>query len=141
MTIDSPRIAREYVKGLSQVQEGRFGDDPTDIIMQQIAVGLTNESILKPVLDTIKPYPDAEIATLDQLMKRLRKAVTVRRQKDGVGVAVSYVHPDPFIAQAVTAQLAMKMQEDKLKRREDLVETTTEFISVELERVQKELFD
>ena len=139
MTIDSPRIAKEYVKGLSQGQEGRFGDDPTDIIMQQIAIGLTNESILKPLLDTVKPYPNAETATSDQLMKRLRKAVTVRRQKDGVGVAVSYVHPDPFIAQAVTALLAMKLQEDNLKRREDLVETTTEFISVELERIKSEL--
>ncbi len=139
MTIDSPRIAKEYVKGLSQGQEGKHGDDPMDIFVQQIAVGLTNESILMPVLDTLKPYPDAEMATSGQLMKRLRRAVTVTKPKDGVGVAVSYVNQDPFMAQRVTAMLATKLHEDNLKRREGVVETTTEFISVELERVKSEL--
>ncbi len=139
MTIDSPRIAKEYVKGLSQAQEGRYGDDPTAMIVQQIALGLTNESILMPVLDTVKPYPDAGSASVAQLMKRLRKAVTVGKPKDGMGVAVTYVNPDPFMAQAVTALLAMKLQEDNLKRREGLVATTTEFLSVELERVKGDL--
>jgi len=57
----------------------------------------------------------------------------------GVGAAISYTHSDPFMAQAVTALLAVKLQEDNLKRREGLVETTTEFISVELERVKGDL--
>ena len=139
MTIDSPRIAKEYVKGLSQAQEARYGDDPMVILVQQIVIGLTNASILMPVLDTLKPYPDAERASSDQLMKRLRKAVTVGKPKDGVGVAVTYVNPDPLMAQAVTALLAMKLQEDNLQRREGLVETTTEFLSVELERVKGDL--
>ena len=139
MTIDSPRIAKESFKGFSQAQEARYGEDSTAIIMQQIALELTNQSILMPVLDTLKPYPDPERPSSDQLMKRLRKAVTVAKPKDGVGVAVSYVNPDPFMAQAVTALLAMKLQEDNLKRREGLVETTTEFLSVELERVKGEL--
>jgi succinoglycan biosynthesis transport protein ExoP len=137
MTIDSPRIAREYVKGLAQ--EGKYNEDPTAIIAQQITLGLTNKSILMPVLETLKPYPDAERASSDQLMKRLRNAVTAGKPKDGVGVAVSYVNPDPFMAQAVTALLAVKLQEDNLKRREGLVETTTEFLSVELERVKADL--
>ena len=139
MTIDSPRIAQEYVKGLSQGQEGRYHEDPTAFIVQQIALGLTNESILLPVLDTLKPYPDAEPASSDELMKRLRKAVTIAKPKDGVGVAVSYVNPNPVMAQAVTALLAMKLHEDNLTRRGGLVETTTEFLSVELERVKGEL--
>ena len=139
MMIESPRIPKEYFKGLSQAQEGRYGEDSTAIIMQQIALGLTNQSILMPVLDTLKPYPDAGTASSDELMKRLRKAVTFGKPKDGMGVAVSYVNPDPFMAQAVTARLAMKLQEDNLKRREGLVETTTEFLSVELERVKGEL--
>lgn len=137
MTIDSSRIVKEYVKGLAQ--EGRHGEDPTAIIVQQIALGLTNKSILMPVLETLKPYPDAGGASSDQLMKRLRKAVTVGKPKDGVGVAVSYVNQDPFMAQAVTALLAVKLQEDNLKRREGLVETTTEFLSVELDRVKGDL--
>jgi len=137
MTIDSPRIAKEYVKGLSQ--EGKPFEDPWAAIMQQISLGLTNKSILMPVLDTLKPYPDAEGASPEALMKRLRKAVTVTKPKDGVGVAVSYVNPDPFIAQAVTALLAVRLQEDNLKRREGLVETTTEFLSAELEKVKGDL--
>jgi polysaccharide chain length determinant protein (PEP-CTERM system associated) len=139
ITIDSPRIAKEYVKGLSQAQEGRYGDDPTAIILQQVALGLTNKSILMPVLETLKPYPDAEGAPPDFLMKRLRKAVVVGRPKDGVGVAVSYVNSDPHMAQAVTALLCVRLQEDNLKRREGLVETTTEFLSVELEKVKGDL--
>lgn len=137
LTIDSPRIAKEYVKGLSQ--DGKPFDDPSIVIMQQITLGLTNKSILMPVLDTLKPYPEAEKASSDQLMKRLRKAVSVGKPKDGVGVALSYVNPDPFIAHAVTTLLAVKLQEDNLKRRESLVETTTEFLSVELERVKGDL--
>ena len=137
LTIDSPRIAKEYVKGLSQ--EGKPFEDPAVVIMQQITLGLTSKSILMPVLETLKPYPDAERASSDQLMKRLRKAVTVGKPKDGVGVALSYVNPDPFIAHAVTTLLAVKLQEDNLKRRESLVETTTEFLSAELERVKGDL--
>ena len=72
-------------------------------------------------------------------MKRLRKAVTIAKPKDGLGVAVSYVNSDPFMAQAVTALLAVRLQEDHLKRREGLVETTTQFLSVELERVKGDL--
>ena len=146
VTIDSPRIAKEYVKGLSQAQEGRYNDDPVAIIVQQIALGLTNKSILMPVLDTLKPYSDAEAEgqSSDQLMKRLRKAIVVGKPKDkdgagGVGVAISYTHTDPHMAQAVTGLLAVKLQEDNLTRREGLVGTTTEFLSVELDRVKGDL--
>jgi succinoglycan biosynthesis transport protein ExoP len=137
ITIDSPRIAKEYVKGLSQ--EGRPFEDPWVVIMQQISLGLTNRSILMPVLETLKPYPGAEGVPPDTLMKWLRKAVMVGRPKDGVGVSISYVNPDPFMAQAVTALLCVKLQEDNLKRREGLVVTTTEFLSVELEKVKGDL--
>jgi len=139
MTIDSPRIAKEYVKGLSQGQEGRYGEDPAALVMQQIAMGLTNKSILMPVLDSLKPYPDAEKESSDQLMKRLRKAVTFGKPKDGVGVAVSYVNPDPLMAQSVAALLAVKLHEDSLKRREGIIETTSAFLSIELERVKSDL--
>jgi uncharacterized protein involved in exopolysaccharide biosynthesis len=60
VTIDSPRIAKEYVKGLSQAQEGRYNEDPVAIVIQQVSLGLTNKSILMPVLETLKPYSDAE---------------------------------------------------------------------------------
>ena len=139
MTIDSPRIAKEYVKGLSQGQEGRYGEDPAALVMQQIAMGLTNKSILMPVLESLKPYPDAEKESPDQLMKRLRKAVTFGKPKDGVGVAVSYVNPDPLMAQSVATLLAVKLHEDSLKRREGIVETTSAFLSIELERAKTEL--
>ena len=137
VTIDSPRIAKEYVKGLSQ--EGRPFEDPSVVIMQQVTLGLTNKSILMPVLDTLKPYPDAEKTSSDLLMKRLRKTITVVKPKDGMGVVISYTHADPHMAQAVTALLAVKLQEDNLKRREGLVETTTEFLSAELDRVKGDL--
>ena len=137
VTIDSPRIAKEYMKGLAQ--EAKYNEDPLTLILQQVTLALTNKSILMPVLETLKPYSDAGRVSSDELMKRLRKAVTVGKHKDGVGVVVSYVNPDPFMAQAVTALLAVTLQEDNLKRREGLVETTTEFISVELERVKGQL--
>ena len=137
LTIDSPRIAKEYVKWLSQ--EGKPYDDPSIVMMQQIALGFTNKSILLPVLETLKPYPEAERASSDQLMKRLRKSITLSKPKDGVGIALSYVNADPFMAHAVTNLLTAKLQEDNLKRREGLVETTTEFLSAELERVKGDL--
>jgi polysaccharide biosynthesis transport protein len=139
MTIDSPRIAKEYVKGLGQ--EGRYDQDSTAIIMPQISLALTNKSILMPILDTLKPYSDPEDKkqSSDQLMKRLRKATVVGRPKDGVGVSISYAHSDPHMAQAVAAFLAVKLQEDNLRRREGLVETTTEFLSVELDRLKGDL--
>jgi polysaccharide chain length determinant protein (PEP-CTERM system associated) len=146
VTIDSPRIAKEYVKGLSQAQEGRYNDDPVAIVIQQVSLGLTNKSILMPVLDVLKPYSDAEGEgqSSDQQMKRLRKSLVVGKPKDkdggvGVGVAISYTHADPHMAQAVVSLLAVKLQEDNLTRREGLVVTTTEFLSVELDRVKGEL--
>jgi polysaccharide chain length determinant protein (PEP-CTERM system associated) len=138
LTVDSPRIAKEYVKGLSQ--DGRH-DDPIVAVIQQINLELTNKSILIPVLDTLKPYHNgkSEEKTSDGLIKRLRKSIVVERAKEGVGVAVTYVHSDPYMAQAVLALLAVKLQEENLKRREDLMETTTEFLSAELDRVKQEL--
>ena len=72
-------------------------------------------------------------------MKRLRKAITVTRPKDGLGIGISYQHSDPYVAQAVAALLVVKLQEDNSKRREGLIETTTEFLSAELNRVKGEL--
>ncbi|MEC4888820.1 MAG: AAA family ATPase [Nitrospira sp.] len=137
LTVDSPRIAKEYVKGVSP--DGKAYEDPAVAVMQQVSIGLTSKTILMPVLETLKPYPEAERASPDQLMKRLRKAVTIGRPKDGVGVSISYVHSDPRMAQEVLALLCLKLQEDNLKRRENLVETTTEFLSAELERVKGDL--
>ena len=137
MTIDSPRIAKEYVKGLAQ--EGRYNDDPTVIILQQVTLALTNKSILMPILDTLKPDADAELVSSDILMKRLRKSVVLGRPKEGIGISISYTHSEPHMAQAVTALLARNLQEDHMKRREGIVETTTEFLSVELERVKGDL--
>jgi|CXWL01.1.fsa_nt_gi polysaccharide chain length determinant protein (PEP-CTERM system associated) len=146
VTIDSPRIAKEYVKGLSPTQEGRYNDDPAAIIMQQVSLGLTNKSILMPVLETLKPYSDAgaQGQSPDQLMKRLRKAIVVGKPKErdggvGVGIAISFTHTDPHMAQAVATALAVQLQEDNLTRREGVVEMTTEFLSVELERVKGDL--
>ena len=137
VTIDSPKVAKDYVKGLSP--EGRLLDDPATMAMQQVMIGLTNKSMLLPILDNLKPYSDTEDASSESSMKRLRKAITVVKPKDGVGVAISYTHSDPHMAQAVAALLAVKLQEDNAKRREGLVENTTEFISAELDRVKADL--
>ncbi|MDH4187153.1 MAG: hypothetical protein OEV08_09155, partial [Nitrospira sp.] len=137
VTIDSPRIAKDYVKGLGQ--EAKFNEDPTTLVMQQVLLALTNRSILMPIIETLKPYPNAESASPDQLMRQLRKAVTVGKPKDSVGVAVSYFNADPFMAQAVTALLAVKLQEDNINRRESLIATTTDFLSAELERMKRDL--
>lgn len=137
ITIDSPRIAKEYVKGLSQ--DGRPFEDPWVAMMQQINLGLTNKSILMPVLETLKPYPGGEGTPSDALMKRLRRSVVVGRPKDGIGVSISFTHSDPYMAQSVTALLCSTLQEDNFKRREGLVETTAEFLSAELERVKGDL--
>ena len=137
VTIDSPKVAKDYVKGLSP--EGRLLDDPAAMAMQQVMIGLTNKSMLLPILDNLKPYSDTEDASSESLMKRLLKAITVAKPKDGVGVAISYTHSDPHVAQAVATLLAVTLQEDNAKRREGLVENTTEFISVELDRVKADL--
>lgn len=137
VTIDSPRISKDYVKGLSQ--EGRPFDDPVILAMQQVAVGLTNKSILLPVLEVLNPYPEMADAGQESLIKRLRKSVTVAKAKEGVGVAISYTHSDPHMAQDVTALLTVKLQEDNVTRREGLVENTTKFLSLELERVKVDL--
>lgn len=137
ITIDSPRVAKDYVKGLSP--EGRPNEDPSLLVLQQVTIGLTNKSILMPILDTLKPYSTEGGVSTEVLLKRLRKAITVAKPKDGVGVAISYTHSDPHVSQAVAVLLAGKLQEDNLRRREGLVENTTEFISAELDRVKADL--
>lgn len=138
VTIDSPKVAKDYVKGLGGA-EGKWGDDPATVAIQQVTIGLTNKSVLLPIIENLKPYPDSRDATAETLMKRLRRAVTVAKPKDGVGIAISYQHFDPYVAQAVAALLAAKLQEDNAKRREGLIETTAEFLSAELNRMKAEL--
>ncbi len=138
VTIDSPKVSKDYVKGLGG-GEGRGFEDPAVVVMQQVMLGLTNETVLLPLIETVKPYLDREDQTPELMMKRLRKAITVERPKEGLGVGISYQHFDPHVAQAVAALLVVKLQEDNAKRREGLIETTTEFLSVELNRVKEEL--
>jgi polysaccharide chain length determinant protein (PEP-CTERM system associated) len=138
MTIDSPKVSKDYVKGLGGA-EGRGGEDPATVAMQQVSLALTNKSVLVPIIETMKPYPDSEEATEESLIKRLRVAITVARPKEGPGITISYQHSDPHVAQAVAALLIVKLKEDNAKRREGLIETTTEFLSVELNRMKAEL--
>ncbi|MBX3324405.1 MAG: AAA family ATPase [Nitrospira sp.] len=138
VTIDSPKVAKDYVKGLGGA-EGRGFEDPATIAMQQVTIGLTNKSVLLPIIENLKPYPDSRDETAESMMNRLRKAVTVAKPKDGVGIAISFQHFDPHLAQAAAALLAAKLQEDNAKRREGLIETTTEFLSTELKRMKGEL--
>lgn len=135
VTIDSPKVAKDYVKGLGG-SEGRGGDD---VAMQQIMLALTNKSVLLPIMERMKPYPVGVDATAESLINRLRRDITLSKPKDGIGIMISYVHSDPLIAQGVLALLPVMLQEDNAKRREGLVETTTEFLSGELERIKGEL--
>lgn len=135
VTIDSPKVAKDYVKGLGG-SEGRGGDD---VAMQQIMLALTNKSVLLPIMERMKPYPVGVDATAESLVNRLRKDIVLSKPKDGIGIVISYVHSDPLIAQGVLALLPVTLQEDNAKRREGLIETTTEFLSSELERVKGEL--
>lgn len=139
VTIDSPKVSKDYVKGLGGSEAKGF-EDPTTVAIQQVLLGLTNKSVLLPIIKSMNLYPDKEDATEESLMKRLRKAITVTKPKEeGLGIAISYQHSDPHVAQAVAALLIVKLQEDNTKRREGLIETTTEFLSAELNRVKGEL--
>ena len=138
VTIDSPKVSKDYVKGLGGV-EGRGFEEQANMAMQQITLSLTNKSMLLPIIEAINPYPDSKDATAESLMKRLRKAITVARPKEGLGITLSYQHSDPHMAQAVVSLLVVKLQEDNTKRREGLIETTTEFLSAELNRMKGEL--
>lgn len=138
VTIDSPKVAKDYVKGLGGA-EGKAFEDPTTLAMQQIMVALTTKSVMLPVIENMNPYPGSGDQTAESLMKRLRRAITVAKPKDGVGIAISYQHSDPHVAQAIASLLVAKLQEDNAKRREGLIETTTEFLSAEMNRVKEEL--
>lgn len=138
VTIDSPKVAKDYVKGLGGT-EGRGFEDPATIAMQQITIGLTNKSVLLPIIENLNPYPDSRDETAESKMNRLRKALTVAKPKDGVGIAISFQYSDPHVAQAVVALLVAKLREDNTKRREGLIETTAEFLSTELDRMKGEL--
>ncbi|MDF0665660.1 MAG: AAA family ATPase [Nitrospira sp.] len=138
VTIDSPKVAKDYVKGLGG-SEGRGFEDPEAVAIQQMLLSLTNQSVLMPIIENIKPYPDSEHETAESLMKLLRRGITVARPRDGIGIGISYRHSDPDMAQAVVAFLVVKLQEDNAKRREGLIETTTEFLSAELNRIKGEL--
>lgn len=138
VTIDSPKVAKDYVKGLGG-SEGRGYEDPVIVALQQVQLALTNNSVLLPIIENLKPYPNSEEETEQFLIKRLRKAIIVERPKEGLGIGISYQHSDPHMAQAVAALLVVKLQEDNAKRREGLIETTTEFLSAELNRIKGEL--
>ena len=138
VTIDSPRVSKDYVKGYSAMGERPYGDQMA-AAMQQVMVELTNSSVLTPVLDTLKPYPEDAGKPFELSILRLRKSIAVARPKDGIGVAISFLHSDPHLAQAGAALLAVKLQEDNLKRRGGVLENTTEFLSAELEKMKAEL--
>ena len=138
VTIDSPKVAKDYVKGLGGT-EGRGFEDPAAVAMHQVTAALTNKSVLLPIIEKVKPYPVWGDMQAESLVNSLRRNITLSRSKDGIGVAISFTHTNPLIAQEVMVLLPVMLQEDNAKRREGLIETTTEFLSSELERVKGEL--
>jgi polysaccharide biosynthesis transport protein len=135
ITIDSPKVVKDYVKGLGGGAEGRGFEDPVTAVMH----ALTNKSVLLPIIKNLNPYPGSGDEAVERLINRLRKDITLSKTKDGIGITLSYIHSDPRVAQGVMALLPVTLQEDGAKRREGLIETTTQFLSSELERVKREL--
>jgi polysaccharide chain length determinant protein (PEP-CTERM system associated) len=134
ITIDSPKVAKDYMKGLGGT-EGRGVEDP----LTSVTHALTNKSVLLPIIKNMNPYPGSGDEAVEPLINRLRREITLSKAKDGIGIVISYVHSDPLVAQGVMALLPIALQEDSAKRREKLIETTTQFLSDELDRIKGEL--
>lgn len=130
--VDNQKIPENYVHSVV----GGSVSERIVTIQQQVL----SRTVLSSVIDEFDLYHDAASGVgREAAIEGMRKKIKVET-KGGPGVAhvdafsIAFSHNDPVIAQKVTAKLASQFIDQNLRSREQLVQGTTEFLTVELER-------
>ncbi len=88
--------------------------------------------------------PETDARDMAQLVQKMRANITVQliqrpRDPQVTAFRVAYVAENPQMAQAVTSELTNLFINENLKAREQMAESTTDFIDTELEAARKTL--
>ena len=154
--VEQQKIPSEYVKSLIQVSMTKL----LSTIRQQIM----SRTLLRKVVEEFDPYPQVQDPkpltvlqkaldrfgvfsgwsgrplTQDEMINKTREGINIKTiggRGNFDGFSISFDHEDPEMAMKVTNRLAMMFIETNLQIREDMVEGTTEFLELELERLRE----
>ena len=117
--------------------------------LQSISQQILSRTRLLVIIDKLHLYPNKahHVLTPDGRVDQMRRDIgDIELVKDPLNGAItafriSYVAPDPHIAQQVTGELANLFIEDNVKVREQESEKTTRFIESQLESARANLSD
>ncbi len=128
------------------------GDFVRPVITQGIAERLRtmqeqilSRTRLQPIIEQFELFKDeTPNANMEQLVNRMRKAVTVSLVTSGerqeiTGFSISFSYNDPRIAQEVCGQITSMFTTENLRSRERSAEGTTKFLNTELQDAKQKL--
>ena len=143
--MEETKIPKDYVVGIIE---------PGDLVQKRIwrvSQRVTSPKLVGRVIEELKLYEeDVKKYGLGAVSNRVRSAIEVEEvwtegtqgRKTRMPVeafTLSFSHEDPVTAMEVTSALASNFLEQNLILREQIVESTSEFLDVELKRAKVEL--
>jgi len=143
--MEETKIPKDYVAGIvepgGRVQKRIWG----------ISQRVTSRKLVGRVIEGLKLYEeDVQKYGLEAVINKVRRAIEVeevwtegtRGKKTLMPVeafTLSFSHEDPVTAMKVTSGLASKFLEQNVMLREQIVESTSEFLDMELKKAKREL--
>ncbi len=128
--VEKQQVSERYV---TSTERTPF-QERLNTIKQQI-MSRTN---LEKIIDDFNLYADAKNTPRDEIIEEMREKIEVQiigsRNRGGDAFNISYINKDPKVTMDVTNTLASMFINENLKRREQSVEGTSDFISKELEK-------
>ncbi len=112
---------------------------------------ILSRSRLQPLIERFNLYrADREKASMEDLVARMRKNITVNPLKPSAGAggnltfpgfSIDFTSDDPRTAQQICAEITSMFMEENLKIREQRAQGTTDFLAKELEDAKRKLED
>jgi len=128
------RVPENYVKATVTTRI----EDRLQSIRQQIL----SRTRLEQVIQEFDLYPqERRIDIMENVVDRMRSAVKVEVTKSGDSFTVSYTGSDPRVVTKVTASLASQFIDESLHDREQLYESTDQFLESQLQDARRRLED
>lgn len=137
--VEQPTVPGDYVKPvvIEDVNQ-RLASMQQEIL---------SRSRLEPIIKQLEPYPeDANRASMDDLVGRLQKAITVTpiqpmAQTGGSlpGFTVSVTFDDPRMAQQIASTITEMFTAGNVRARQQTAEETSDFLASQLEQAKLKL--
>jgi polysaccharide chain length determinant protein (PEP-CTERM system associated) len=110
--------------------------------LRSIGEQIQSRSRLERIIQDLDLYKDArQSRTLEAAVLQMREDIGLKLEGRESSFRLSYVSPDPKVAQKVTERLAALYIEENVRDRENVAESTSKFLKSQLQDAKRQLVE